>query len=264
MAMSRKTKRRLRKFKEKWGTSLGGAFLGLAVLLGGIGFIVSDATDTKVLASCLLLIDQTGSSMDDETRDSYNELAGHALEGCESLEAEVAIYFFDQERARVMDAAGGPINLKRNGQTTAAKDVVSDVLAGAASPNRGSDILVPLDQAADELQIMRRRAGTSSAHLIVLTDGIQCGTEICVDQLTPDPASASPLLERATEMALVPDLVDIEVDFVGVRSGKLSESESSEDWFEASLEVFWQALIHDGQGAMCRYGSTATELPTRC
>ena len=175
------------------------------VLAAGIAYFWVDASNRHPKATCLLLIDRTGSSDEVATVNSYADMGRKAADGCKSLQAQTAVFYFDQRQAKLIAAgADNSFDLSRL-DADSVVSAIDDVLKSPSGDERSSDILVPLDQAADNLRLMSADVG-GSAHLIVLSDGLHLGSEVSVEQITEDPGSIQPLIREAARLDLVPEI----------------------------------------------------------
>ncbi len=240
------------------------------------------ATGEKPQAACLLLVDRTGSSINENTRESYENLASHAIEGCETFKSSLSVYYFDNANAKLQQASEEqpfafyrpPTRRASVGEdqvekaTEAANEAVESVFATdeqASVGGHGSDIVTALSLAAQSLQRDAATLGVTDMYIVVLTDGYQTGPELGMRGTFGSPdVPPDELIDKAEALDLVPTLKGVDVSFVGVGGGVASDEQQVPAWYEAQVHGFWTGLVERGGGQMCMYTVEENRLPGVC
>lgn len=226
-------------------------------------------------AACAILVDRTGSSINDETRASYLQLARHMVDGCRNFRASFSVYYFDNQNAKLQKANSKPfdlwrpmahrkstgeekVNLAKKDALTAVGSVFSTASRDSAG-GHGSDIVTALSLVAQSLQQQAAVEGVDKKYLVVLTDGFQTG-ELTVRKTS----NVTALLKRTDELGLVPQLGGVDVTFGGVGGGVASTKEQVSADREARVKRFWSGLVKTGGGDLCVYNVEPSYLPATC
>jgi hypothetical protein len=251
------------------------------LVMGALGYLYyAPKKGETEQAVCVLLVDRTGSSMSDQTRSSYERMAGGAIEGCTELQASLSVFYFDNQSAKILQAQGDqPFNLFRpmarrkkvgeDQQEAIQKDAAEAVASvfetepESSLGGHGSDIITAVGQAASNLQSLATRHGVDKKYLVVLTDGQQTGAELGMHRTFKDPSvPSSVLVKKTTDVGLTPDLTGVQTSFVGVAGGVADSRRPA--WYTARVHGFWTELVELGGGQMCVYGVEQVELPGSC
>jgi hypothetical protein len=239
--------------------------VGLVAAVGlVIGFFAYNAATGGAKSACVLLVDRTSSSQDEETVDKYRELGERAIAGCADEAALMTIYYFDQQVGSITATLGDPVELQRGGESKAI-EALDDALQAESRLETGSDVLGAIAQGGEVLAEMRADVD-GPGYLIVLSDGIHVDSNVSVYSITNERDSINPLINTAIELDLIPNLDGVQVDFVGTYSGRSQvEGVPSESGFESNVENFWVEVVRQGGGTLCTYASEASSLPSsRC
>lgn len=247
--------------------------IGIAAIFGWMVFRPKQGETQD--AACAVLVDRTGSSINEATRASYVELASRMVDGCGDLRASFSVYYFDNKNAKLQTASSEPFDLwrpKANRKSTgeakvaeakkgalAAVDSVFTTAAEDSSGGHGSDIVTALSLASQSLQQQAGVEAVDKTYLVVLTDGFQTG-ELRVNRNSKVEA----LMQRTDQLGLVPHLDGVDVSFGGVGGGVASNTEQVTADREALVKQYWTALVEAGGGAMCVYNVEPSYLPGNC
>jgi hypothetical protein len=252
--------------------------LVIAAIFGYLFFRPKDGEEQG--AACAILVDRTGSSVNEVTQASYVKQARQMVDACRELRASFSVYYFDNQNAKLQKASDEPFELWRpetrrksigeeqvaeeKDEAVAAVESVFDTDADASAGGHGSDIVTALSLASQSLQQQAAVEEVEETYLVVLTDGYQTG-ELGMRQAFKDPdAKVGPLLERTEELSLIPQLTGVAVSFGGVGGGVASDKAQIPAWYEALVKEYWTQLVEAGAGRMCVYNVEPTYLPGIC
>jgi hypothetical protein len=248
---------------------------GVGVLLVGavFGWLLFRPKDGETqAAACAVLVDRTGSSVSELTKASYVKQAAQMIDGCRNLRSSFAVYYFDNQNAKLQKASDEPFELWRpeTHRKSLGEDKVDEAKKGALAAVRsvfetapeastgghGSDIVTALSLASQSLQQQAAVEGVDDRYLVILTDGYQTGELGMKTAFTAPDSEVGPLLRRTEQLGLIPQLNGIAVSFGGVGGGVASDKSQVPAWYEA--------LVKAGGGRMCVYNVEPTYLPGVC
>lgn len=252
------------------------AVVGVIVVAAFFGWMLFRPEEGEAEgAACAILVDRTGSSINQQTRDSYMQLARHMVDGCRNFRASFSVYYFDNQDAKLQKASPQPFDLwrpkahrKSTGETRvslakknalAAVNSVFSTAARDSAGGHGSDIVTALSLASQSLQQQSGVEGVDKKFLVVLTDGYQTG-ELTVHKTS----NVTALLKRTDQLGLVPQLSGVDVSFGGVGGGVASTKEQISADREARVKQFWGGLVKAGGGHLCVYNVEPSYLPAAC
>jgi hypothetical protein len=258
-----------------------GVIAGVVVVGGIFGwlFFSPKRGDTQT-AACAILVDRTGSSVNDLTKDSYVKLASHMIDSCLAWHSSFSVYYFDNRDAKLQSASDKPFELwlpKMRRQKLAKEQVAKtqvNVLGAvesvfttppdASTGGHGSDIVTALSLASQSLQQQAAVEHVKDMYLVVLTDGYQTGELGMKKAFSTADSPVAPLLQQTKQLALVPQLAGVKVSFGGVGGGVASDTQQVPAWYEALVRTYWTKLVALGGGRMCVYNVEPTYLPGVC
>ncbi|MCB0973110.1 MAG: VWA domain-containing protein [Actinobacteria bacterium] len=208
-------------------------------------------------------------------------MASAAVEGCRERNARLLMFYFDQASQKLVvleDEEGEPafdlwlptghksqVQQRQLDETLErARSVVDVAMKQTPGDARGSDIVSAVRTAAKNLNDRARADGVDERFLIVLTDGLQTTSDLSVQDLAEEASAVEPLLLKAEQLRLVPQLDGTFVNFLGVRTGVNPDGSQLPEFFEANVELFWQGLVERGGGSLCLYEPDATHIPMDC
>ncbi len=251
----------------------GAGVIGVAAIFGWM--VLRPKEGETQAAACAILVDRTGSSINEATRASYLELASRMVDGCRDLRASFSVYYFDNQNAKLQTASSDPFDLWRprtHRKSTGEEKVdeeKKDALAAVgsvfttasedSSGGHGSDIVTALSLASQSLQQQAEVEGVDAMYLVVLTDGYQTG-ELKVTKNSDVPE----LIRRTEQLGLTPQLKGVDVAFGGVGGGVASNKSQVSADREALVRQYWTSLVESGGGGMCVYNVEPSYLPGTC
>ena len=226
-------------------------------------------------AACAILVDRTGSSINEATRASYIKLASRMVDGCRERRASFSVYYFDNQNAKLQTASSEPFDLwrpKAHRESTGEEKVteaekhalaaVGSVFETTSADSEGghfSDIVTALSLASQSLQQQAGVEGVDQKYLVVLTDGYQTG-----ELATRKNSDVNALIQRTDQLGLVPQLNGVQVSFGGVGGGVASNKEQISADREALVKQYWNDLVGAGGGELCVYNVEPSYLPGNC
>jgi hypothetical protein len=254
-----------------------------ALLLGAFIAWVSTrpVTGENQEAVCALLIDRTASFQDATIEARRRSMAANAVDGCRERKARMTVSYFDQasQKLVVLEDKDGttlfdlwlPEGRKSSvqereleGTLERARAVAESAFDRPTGDSRGSDIITAMRAAATDLNSRARQDGVNERFLIVLTDGLQTSSGLTVQDLATPEAPVEPLVAKASELGLIPQLDGVYVNLVGVRTGVTADGSQLEQFFEAKVQEFWEAVVTAGGGSLCLYEPDASRIPVDC
>lgn len=254
--------------------------LVVGVLVAGFfAYLQFSKTGEKLSAECMIVVDRTGSTVDQSVQDQYVGYARQAIEGCQDLQANVLVTYFANDGQKLRTVSGhDPIALYRPvthrksvgekqqaEQVEKAVDAVESVFdQPIATGGHGSDIAAALGTAAIELGSQADHDDVDDVYLIVITDGYQTGQLSVRKAFRNEDSPVKPLVNKAVKLGQVPDFTDMQLSFVGVASGLTGEDQAVPAWFDAKVGQFWSAVVQRGGGRLCAYNSSMSVLPASC
>ncbi|RHW25434.1 hypothetical protein D0Z08_19600 [Nocardioides immobilis] len=258
-----------------------GVVVGVLVVAAIFAFLFFRPKDGETQgAACAIVVDRTGSSVNEVTRASYIEQATQMVDACRELRASFAVFYFDNQNAKLQEASDEPFELwrpatrrKSVGEEEVAEEKESAIAAvesvfetdpEASTGGHGSDIVTALSLASQSLHQQAAVEGVDETYLVVLTDGYQTG-DLSMRRAFPDrDAKVGPLLEHTRDLDLIPQLDGVAVSFGGVGGGVASDRAQIPPWFEALVKQYWTQLIEEAGGGMCVYNVEPAYLPGVC
>lgn len=250
-----------------------GAVIALIVAAFAAYVILAPEKGEAKEAECLLLIDRTGSRDDPTTLNRYKDATARTIQGCRDRKARLSIYYFDQTGPKLVGVGDGynlfelPDKVATNRESRLQEEMdgaqasAQSVFDQPSGDARGSDVLVALSGAAQNINADSASTGTSQKYIIVLSDGLQTSGDVSVAGLTPD-ASVAPLVEQATRLGLIPQVSGTTVNFIGLGTGVAASGEQLPQWFSQDVKSFWEAVVQQGGGQLCVFADPPLGLPT--
>lgn len=242
--------------------------------------ILKDPTGGEAEAVCVLVIDRTSSADDPRSAEKFERVAEATVDGCQEKDAAMSVYYFDQAGGGLQLVNDEPFALyppagrsptKQDAQVERAvadaKAELDDVFSQPAGDSQRSNVLAAYQAAAANLQQLADSEDVSEAYLVMLTDGMQLAPDITVEALSDPDSDVGPLVRRARDFGLIPEVEDVDVTFVGVRTGDTGDPDDQfEPFFEAKVQEFWTQVTEAGGSELCdkAYVPEATRLPVSC
>ena len=233
----------------------------------------------KQQAVCALIVDRTGSSLDPQTRSSYEDRAASTIQGCRDINSRMVVFYFDSQSAKLQPASDSqPFTLFRpetrrestgekvvSSAMAQARESVASVFTHDSGRGRGSDIVTAIDLAAQDLNSLAAKDSVTEKYIVILTDGYQTGPEISMKgTFKNEDVPTTELLDKVEAYSLIPNLDGTRVSFVGVGGGVTSTKDQVPEWYEAKVAAFWEELVEAGSGRLCAYRVEASSLPGQC
>jgi len=263
---------------------VGGIVAVLVVAAAAVAWLLLNPTvEGEPLAACVLVIDRTSSATGSASSAAhYEQMADKAIAGCADAQAVLVIGSFDQSGTSVdfaTNANAGGANDKefplypgtgrsagrregaRQDALEAARGAVREILTESAERNRGSDLLVAIDQAADAMhRLVESSATITRQYLVLLTDGIQISDDYSFATFTEGGDATA----YAKAASLGTDLSGVSLSFAGVGSGTSAGDQQLASWFEQMVQEFWRAYVEMAGGTVCEYAPDPVRLPVGC
>ena len=273
-----------RRNSRRGGSSLnGGIIAGISVVVLVVGLLAWLAllpkSGEKQHAVCALIVDRTGSSLDPQTRSSYEDRAASTIQGCRDIKSRMVVFYFDSQSAKLQPASDSqPFTLFRpetrrestgekvvSSAMAQARESVASVFTHDSGRGRGSDIVTAIDLAAQDLNSLAAKDSVAEKYMVILTDGYQTGPEISMKgTFKSEDVPTKELLDKVKAYSLIPNLDGTRISFVGVGGGVTSTKDQVPEWYEAKVSAFWEEFVAAGGGQLCAYRVEASSLPGQC